>query len=444
MKNKIPPLPQKTPQEQPEKFGLSSFFKVLVKKRMILAFLMGFSSGMPLLLTSKTLQAWMVDVQVDLRIIGIFALVGLPYTLKFLWAPFMDLWTPPFLGRRRGWLLLCQIGVILSIIGIAFSNHKETPWITAFFALLISFFSASQDIVVDAYRRETLSDNELGMGSTLYIYGYRVAMLLAGALALFLADHIPWTIVYLSMAAAMVVGIFTTFFAFEPQVNAAPPKTLRESVVLPFREFFKRHGAIAILLFILLYKFGDNIAGAMTVPFYLKIGFTKTEVAAIAKALGLFSTLAGAFAGGAAILRLGIFRSLWIFGIMQALSTACFAVLARVGPSNWLLAFVIGYEDFSSGMGSAALIAYSASLCNKRFTATQYALLSSLTGVPRAIFATTTGYLAESLGWTWFFISCALFAIPGLLLLLYIKPRDQEIPGNPVILNTKKGGAIRS
>lgn len=404
-----------------------SLLKEITKKRMVIALLMGFSSGVPLLLTSKTLQAWMVDVQVDLRIIGIFALVGLPYTLKFLWAPLMDMWVPPFLGRRRGWMLICQIGVVISISGIAFSNHKATPWITAFFALLISFFSASQDIAVDAYRRETLSDNELGMGSTLYIYGYRVAMLLAGALALFLADHIPWFLVYLLMAAFMSVGIATTLLSPEPDVGVEPPKTLRESVVLPFLEFFKRKGAIAILLFVLLYKMGDNIAGAMTTPFYLIIGFTKTEVAAIAKTLGLFSTLAGAFVGGAVIFRVGIYRSLWIFGIMQALSTGFFAILAQTGPNNWILAFVIGYEDFSSGMGSAALIAYSASLCNKRFTATQYALLSSLTGVPRALFATTTGFLAEGLGWTWFFIVCALLAIPGLLLLLYLSPENQNI-----------------
>jgi PAT family beta-lactamase induction signal transducer AmpG len=405
-----------------------SLLKEITKKRMLIALLMGFSSGIPLLLTSKTLQAWMVDVHVDLKIIGIFALVGLPYTLKFLWAPVMDMWVPPFLGRRRGWMLICQIGVIISIIGIAFSNHKETPWITAFFALLISFFSASQDIAVDAYRRETLSDNELGMGSTLYIYGYRIAMLLAGALALFLADHISWNLVYLLMAASMSVGIATTLLSPEPDVGVEPPKTLKESVVLPFREFFKRRGAIAILLFVLLYKMGDNIAGAMTTPFYLIIGFTKTEVAAIAKTLGLFSTLAGAFVGGAVILRVGIYRSLWIFGIMQALSTGFFAILAQAGPKNWILAFVIGYEDFSSGMGSAALIAFSASLCNKRFTATQYALLSSLMGVPRALFATTTGYLAESLGWTWFFIVCALMAVPGLLLLLYLSPKNQNIP----------------
>ncbi|MCK5057528.1 MAG: AmpG family muropeptide MFS transporter [Candidatus Aminicenantes bacterium] len=406
----------------------TSLLKEIAKKRMMIALLMGFSSGVPLLLTSKTLQAWMVDVHVDLKIIGIFALVGLPYTLKFLWAPLMDMWAPPFLGRRRGWMLLCQVGVIVSIIGISFSNHKETPWVTALFALLISFFSASQDIVVDAYRRETLSDNELGMGSTLYIYGYRVAMLLTGALALFLADHISWFLVYLLMAASMFVGIATTLFSPEPDVGVEPPKTLRESVVLPFREFFKRKGAIAILLFILLYKMGDNIAGAMTMPFYLIIGFTKTEVAAIAKALGLISTLAGAFVGGVVILRLGIYRSLWIFGIMQALSTAFFAILAQTGPENWVLALVIGYEDFSSGMGSAALIAYSASLCNKRFTATQYALLSSLAGVPRALFATTTGFIAEALGWTWFFIFSALLAIPGLLLLLYLKPQDREVP----------------
>ncbi|MCK4761199.1 MAG: AmpG family muropeptide MFS transporter [Candidatus Aminicenantes bacterium] len=403
-----------------------SLLKAITEKRMIIALFMGFSSGIPLLLVSKTLQAWMVDVNVDLKIIGIFALVGLPYTLKFLWAPFMDMWVPPFLGRRRGWMLLCQIGVIFSIVGIAFIDHKQSPWLTAFFALLISFFSASQDIVVDAYRRETLSDNELGMGSTLYIYGYRVAMLLAGALALFLADHIPWSLVYILMAGAMFVGIATTLLAPEPEVGVEAPKSLKDSVMMPFLEFFKRKGAVAILLFILLYKLGDNVAGAMTTPFYLIIGFTKTQVAAIAKTLGLFSTLAGAFVGGALMLRLGIYRSLWIFGIMQALSTFFFVILAQIGPNSWVLAGVIGYEDFSSGMGSAALIAYSASLCNKRFTATQYALLTSLTGVPRTFAATGSGFLVEAVGWSWFFTFCALIAIPGLLLLLYLDPKRRN------------------
>lgn len=401
-------------------------FQQILQKKMIFVFLMGFASGLPLLLTSKTLQAWMTDANVDLTIIGIFALVGLPYTLKFLWSPIMDLWVPPFLGRRRGWMLISQIGVSISIIGIAFTKPNENQWIVAFFALLIAFFSASQDIIVDAYRRETLDDNELGIGSTLYIYGYRLAMLISGAVALFLADHIPWKVVYIIMAFSMIVGIATTLLSPEPDIKGKPPKSLKESILFPLIDFLKRKGAFEILLFILLYKLGDNIAGSLTTTFYLKIGFTKTEIAAIAKTLGLFSTLFGAFIGGVIILYMGINRSLWIFGILQALSTFSYAILVHTGPKNWALAGVISFEDISSGMGTAAFMAFMASITNKRFTATQYALLTSLSGVPRVLISTPAGFLVKHLGWTLFFILCGLIAIPGILLLLRIAPWQKK------------------
>ncbi len=400
--------------------------KVLLQKNMLVTFLMGFSSGIPLLLTSKTLQAWMTDESVDLKVIGIFALVGLPYTLKFLWSPLFDRFTLPFLGRRRGWLLVSQLALVLSISAMAFTQPKEGPWLVAALCLVISFFSASQDIVVDAFRRESLQDTELGLGSTLYIYGYRVAMWISGALALILADHLSWHAVYLVMAGTMAVGAITTLFSQEPKVDAPPPRTLAESVVAPLSEFFKRRGAWEILIFILLYKVGDTMAGAMSTPFYLQLGFSKTEVGTIAKTFGLFSTLVGSLLGGLFILKLGINRSLLFFGVLQAASTAGFAVLATIGNSLLGLTWVIAFEDLSGGMGTAAFAAFMASQTNKRFTATQYALLTSLMGVPRVILSSPTGWLAEQMGWHTYFLFCTAAAVPGLLLLLKMLKTEKK------------------
>ncbi|NUM88649.1 MAG: AmpG family muropeptide MFS transporter [Bdellovibrionales bacterium] len=396
--------------------------QALAKKNMLVALLMGICSGLPLLLAGKTLQAWMTEAGVDLKTIGLFALAGLPYSFKFVWAPLFDRFVPPFLGRRRGWLTVSQAALALSIGGLAMSNPQESAWTVALLAVLVSFFSASQDIVVDAYRRETLRDDELGMGSAYFIYGYRIAMYISGALALFLADHMEWRQVYLIMAATMAGGIAVTLFADEPSIEGAPPRTLKETVVGPLLEFLQRKGALEILIFILLYKVGDSMAGNMATPFYLKLGFSKTEIAAIAKTFGLFSTLGGLFLGGVLILRLGIGRCLWVFGLLQALSTACFAWLSVVGNDPMALALVIAFEDLSGGMGTAAFTAFMAAQTNKRFTATQYALLTSMMAVPRTLISAPTGYLAENLGWTQFFFVCTLAAIPGMLLLLRVAP----------------------
>jgi MFS transporter, PAT family, beta-lactamase induction signal transducer AmpG len=399
-----------------------NILRSLFQKRMIVALFMGVASGLPLLLTSKTLQAWMTDEQVDLKVIGLFAMVGLPYTLKFVWAPVFDRFTLPFLGRRRGWLLISQILLALSIVAMAFSNPQASPWWLAFLALLVSFFSASQDIVVDAYRRETLADEELGLGSTLYMYGYRVAMWVSGALALILADHMPWKLVYLMMAGAIGIAAITTIIADEPRIESPPPRSLKESVIGPLADFFARTGAWEILLFIILYKLGDTMAGAMATPFYLQLGFTKTDIGTIAKTFGLFSALAGGFVGGLLIIKLSISRSLFFFGILQALSTFGFSILAAIGMDRLALTAVIVFEDFTAGMGSAAFMAFMAMQTNKRFTATQYALLTSLMGIPRIFIAAPTGYLVEGLGWRTYFIFCTLIAIPGLLLVFRIAP----------------------
>jgi PAT family beta-lactamase induction signal transducer AmpG len=396
--------------------------KVIFSRRMFVAFIMGFASGLPLLLTITVLQAWMKEEGVDLTVIGIMSLVGIPYTVKFLWAPVMDRFTIPFLGRRRGWLLIAQIALICSIAGLGFTNPGKNPWLVAFAAFLVTFFSASQDIVVDAYRREDLSDEELGLGSSLYVNGYRVGMLLASGGGLIMADHMSFTMVYLIMAACMLPGVITTLLTPEPIITAGTPKNMKEAVLNPLVDYFKRKGAILILAFILLYKIGDAMASAMTTPFYLDIGFTKTEIGAIVKLFGFWATIIGGLVGGVLMLRLKINRSLWIFGFLQAVSTAGFALLARIGHNIPALAGVIAFENLSSGMGTAAYVAFIASITNKKFTATQYALLSSLVGVPRVLASAPTGYLAKNIGWVGFFIFCTLIAIPGILLLMKFAP----------------------
>ena len=396
--------------------------KVIFSSRMLRTLLMGFSCGLPLLLTISVLQAWMKEEGVDLTVIGLMALVGLPYTVKFLWAPFLDRFTLPFLGRRRGWILVSQIMLVLVICWLGLTSPSKNPWLVAFVAFLVTFFSASQDITVDAYRREDLPDEELGLGSSLYINGYRIGMLLASGGGLIMADHMSFSSVYMIMAACMLPGIVTTILSPEPETPAGTPKTMQEAVVLPMKEYFSRTGAWWILAFILLYKIGDTMASAMTTPFYLDIGFSKTEIGTVVKLFGFWATIAGSLVGGIMMLRLGINRSLWIFGVLQAVSTAGFAILATIGHNIVALSGVIAFENLSGGMGTAAYVAFMASITNKKFTATQYALLSSLMGIPRVLASAPTGFFAKHMGWVGFFVMCTLIAIPGMLLLLRIAP----------------------
>ncbi len=397
---------------------MQTVLRIIFSRRILVSGLMGFSCGLPLLLTISVLQAWMKEEGVDLAVIGLMSLVGLPYTLKFLWSPLLDRYTLPFLGRRRGWLLVAQLLLILAIAGLGLTKPAQNPFMVALAALLVTFFSASQDILVDAYRREDLADEELGLGSSLYVNGYRVGMLLASGGGLIMADHMSFQLVYLIMAACMSVGLVTTLFTPEPVVAEGAPRSIREAVIDPFVDYFSRTGAFWILAFILLYKIGDQMASTMTTPFYLDIGFTKTEIGAVVKLFGFWATIIGGFAGGLLMLKLGINRSLWIFGGLQAASTLGFTVLAWLGHSLPGLAAVIAFENLSSGMGTTAYVAFMASLTNRKFTATQYALLSSLMGVPRVIASAPTGWMAKVMGWPAFFIACALVALPGLFLLL--------------------------
>jgi PAT family beta-lactamase induction signal transducer AmpG len=381
-----------------------SILKVAFSRRMLVAFAMGFACGLPLLLTISVLQAWMKDEGVDLTVIGMMALVGLPYTLKFLWAPFLDRFSLPFLGRRRGWMLVAQLALMVSIAGLGQSDPVQHPWLLVFAAFLVTFFSASQDIVVDAYRREDLADEELGLGSSLYVNGYRIGMLLASGGGLIMADYMSFSMVYLILAGCMLPGVITTLLTPEPATPVGTPKTIKEAVIDPLVEYFRRSSALWILAFILLYKIGDTMASAMTTPFYLDIGFSKSEIGAVVKLFGFWATIAGGLAGGLMMIRLGINRSLWVFGFLQSLSTAGFAWLASVGYSVPLLSAVIAFENLSSGMGTAAYAAFMASITNKKFTATQYALLTSLMGVPRVLASAPTGFLAKTFGWGTFFI----------------------------------------
>jgi Arabinose efflux permease len=386
--------------------------------RMLVAFFMGFACGMPLLLTSTVLQAWMTDRGVDLTTIGFYSLVGLPYTVKFLWAPVFDRITLPFLGRRRGWLLVMQLLLILALVGLGWTDPVQTPWLVALAAFFVTLFSASQDIVVDAYRREDLTtDKQLGLGSSLYVSGYRLGMLLSGSGGLILADYFSFEHVYLLMAASLMLGVAVTVLCREPPLTRGTPGTFREAIVEPFTDYFSRDRALWLLLFILLYKIGDQMASTLTTPFYLSLGFSKTQIGVLGKLFGFLATIAGGLLGGAILLRIGIIRSLWLFGILQAVGILSFTALALIGNSLPGLIVAIVVEQLTSGMGTSAYVAYMASQTNKRFTATQYALLSSCMGVPRVILAAPAGWLAGLVGWPLFFFGCAVVAMPGLLLL---------------------------
>ncbi|HSX80182.1 MAG TPA: AmpG family muropeptide MFS transporter, partial [Candidatus Saccharimonadia bacterium] len=350
---------------------------------------------------------------------------------KFLWSPVMDGYVPLGLGRRRSWVLITQVALVGTIAALGLTQPSQAPWTVAAVAVLVTFCSASQDIVLDAYRRELLPDNELGLGSSLYINGYRLAMLVAGAGALLLADQMPWRYVYYTMAAVMALGLVITLCAPESASDVRTPESLRQAVIEPFLDYFRREDPWMILAFILLYKIGDTMASAMTTPFILELGFSKTEYATIGKSFGLFATLTGGFVGGAILFRLGIFRSLWIFGVLQAVSTLGFAVLTRTGTSLSALATVVAFENLTSGMGTSAYAAYMASLTNRRFTATQYALLTSLMGLPRVLASAPTGYIGKAIGWQGFFVLCALIALPGILLLLRVAPwRAEALPAS--------------
>ena len=409
----------------------TSSIRIFGQPKMATLLLLGFSSGLPFYLTSKTLQAWMTTAKVDLATIGFFSLVTLPYSLKFVWAPLMDRYTPPFLGRRRGWVLITQVLLLLAIAAMSLHDPRTGLRMLAINAIAIAFFSASQDISLDAYRTDVLETREMGAGAAVFVMGYRIAMITTGALAFFLADRLPWNTVYALIALLMLVGIVSTFFAAEPVLNDAPPKTLAEAVVLPFADFFQRAGvmrALLVLLFIVAYKYSDSLAGSMTTPFLLQAGFSQSEVGAVFLGVGVIATIAGVVVAGATIGKLGINKSLWIFVVFQGLSNLTYYGLSLAEKSHTLMVSAVITENFGLGLVTGAMTAYLMSMCNKRFTATQFALLSSLMAASRDILVAPAGKIVEAVGWPGFFLITAAMAIPPLLLLPWIAPWSRDVP----------------
>lgn len=392
----------------------ASNFSALLNRRLIVMLPLGFLSGLPLALTSGTLQAWLTVEGVDLKTIGIFTLVGLPYTLKFLWAPVMDRVVPPWLGRRRGWMVLTQLCVAVALGLMALTNPQLHPGWLAAYAVLVAFLAASLDIVFDAYRTDTLQPHERGLGAAVWVNGYRIALLASGAGALALADHVGWQITYLAMAAIMVVGAIVVLISPDPTVVAAAPKSLKEAVGAPLAEFFSRPTALGFLAVIVLYKLGDAFASALQTAFLIGgLGFSSTEVGA-AKGLGIFATLVGAFIGGILMTRSGLVRSLLTFGVLQAVSNLGFVVLALMGKHAGALTAAVVIENVTGGMGTAAFVALVMSLCDARYTATQFALLSSLEALGRVFVGRPSADLVQVVGWAQFYVFTTVAALPGL------------------------------
>ena len=403
----------------------------LFNKRMLICIFTGFTSGLPLYILISLLPAWLRSEHVDLKSIGLFALIQLPFTWKFLWAPLFDRYIPP-LGRRRGWLLISQLALLCSIPALGLLHPALDLWAIAYLAGAVAFFSASQDIVLDAYRRELLLESELGLGNAIHVNAYKIAGLVPGSLSLILADHLPWSSVFIITALFMLPGLAMTMLVQEPLLKQGAPKTLRQAVIEPFHEFISRNGwnsALLVLAFIFSYKLGDSMATALATPFYLDMGYSKTQIGLVAKNAGLWPSVIGGLLGGVWMMRLGINRALWLFGVMQMVAILGFAWLAWGGqhPTPGTaelaqLAVVIGVEAFGVGLGTAAFVAFIARTTHPLYTATQFALFTSLAAVPRTVANAATGWLVEWLGWTGFFILCFALALPGMLLLVKVAP----------------------
>ena len=417
--------------------ALMTVWQQLFTRRMLICVFTGFASGLPLYLLFNLVPAWLRSEQVDLKTIGLFALIQFPYTWKFLWSPLLDRYVVPVLGRRRGWMLLTQIGLLAVIASMGAFSPQSDLHIIAWIATLLAFLSATQDIVLDAYRRELLSDVELGLGNAVHVNAYRVAGLVPGSLSLILADFLPWNTVFIITALFMLPGVMMTLLVQEPH-RAAPPKTLREAVVEPFHEFITRQGwrsALLILAFLFFYKLGDSMCTALATPFYLDMGFSKTQIGLIAKNAGLWPAVIGGMIGGLWMVKIGINRALWLFGVVQVVSIFGFAWLASVGHHAEItaveltqLAIVIGLEALGVGLGTVAFVAFIARTTHPAYTATQFALFTSLMAVPRTFANAATGWLVEAMGWTGFFLLCAALAIPGMLLLFKVAPWNETRP----------------
>jgi PAT family beta-lactamase induction signal transducer AmpG len=400
--------------------------QALFNRRMLICVFTGFSSGLPLYLLLNLVPAWLRSEHVDLRAIGLFALIQLPFTWKFAWSPLVDRYALPVLGRRRGWMLATQLLLLVSIPLFGLLRPQLDLWTIAYLAGAVAFFAATQDIVLDAYRRELLPDAELGLGNSIHVQAYRISSLVPGALSLVLADLLPWNAVFAITALFMLPGIVNTLLVSEPKLSRPAPRTLREAVVEPFHEFITRSGtgqAMLVLAFIFLYKLGDSMATALATPFYLDMGFSLSEIGLIAKNAGLWASVVGGLLGGLWMLKIGINRGLWLFGVVQVVSILGFAWLAHMHqPDRLALAFVIAFEALGVGLGTAAFTAFIARETDPRYTATQFALFTSLASVPRSLVNASTGWIVEQTGWFAFFLLCTALALPGMALLFRVAP----------------------
>lgn len=416
-------------------------------RRVLVILFLGFSEGLPLALTGSTLNVWLREQGVSKTGIGLFALVTMPYALKFLWAPLIDRLRLPLLtrlfGRRRGWALVTQAGLMVALLGLAGTNPATELWWTALFAVLVAFCSASQDIVVDAYRVEVLDENRQAAGAAVLVLGYRFGMLAAGAGALYIADFHGWRVAYEAMAALVLVGVVTILINQEPKVAVSPESLQREqhvadwlaarphlsgrmaallswlygAVVAPFAQFMSRKGWVVMLAFIATYKLGEVLAGVMSSPFYVDLGFTKTEIATVTKLFGLWATIIGGLLGGLLVGRVGVLRGLMIGGILQMVSNISYVALAWAGHDLSALAVTVAVENVCGGVATAAFVAYLSGLCNVAYTATQYALLSSFYKLGGDLFGASSGWLADRMDWVSFFLLSMAGALPALILL---------------------------
>ncbi len=391
--------------------------------RLIAVTLLGFASGLPLSLSGSTLQAWFTDSGVDIVTIGFLSLVGQPYVYKFLWSPLLDRFSLPFADRRRGWIIISQCFLILILFSMAFQSPALAPVALGVLAMMLAFASATQDISIDAYRADLLKPRERGLGAALSVGGYRIAMLVSGGLALLMADYWGWKLTFIIMAMLIAISLISTILSPSIDLNVKTPVTLKEAVIEPFKEFINRPNALMILIFIVIYKMGDAFAGTLTTAFLLRgIEFTLTDVGVVTKSVGFAATLSGIFLGGLLLMKIGLYRSLLWFGILQAVTNLGFFLMSLMAKSHLLMAMVIALENLAGGMGTAAFVALLMGLCNHRFTATQFALFSALSAIGRVYVGPIAGLWVEQYGWSVFFAGTVAVALPGLFLLLLIKP----------------------
>lgn len=418
----------------------SSFKHAILNKRMLICIFTGFSSGLPLFVLYQLVPGWLRDQGVSLAEIGLFSLIGIPYVWKFIWSPLIDRFSLGKLGRRRSWMLATQVLLLISIAAFGMVNPIENIWSVAYLAAAVAFFSASQDIVLDAYRRELLPDNELGLGNSIHVQAYRFSGLVPGSLGFILADHISWQSVFIIVATFMLLGILLTLFIKELDTEQNAPKSLRDAIVLPFKDFIQSNGlksAVFTLAFLVLYKLGDNMATALQTPFFIDLGFSKTEIGVIAKTSSMIAMTIGIVVGGIVMIKLSINRALWLFGFVQIASILGFAALAEIGHNNVALAIAMGFEYLGVGLGTAAFTAFIARTTNPAFAATQIALFTALAVLPRTFANSTTGFIVEQIGWTQFYFLCTALAIPGMLMLFKVAPWHEQ--AEQKVIATKTG-----